>query len=415
MTSAIIISIGDELLIGNTVNTNAAYIAREINKCGIDVKEIITIADHADDIAHALKRAAVAQLVIITGGLGPTSDDITKMTLCKFFHTGLKEHAETLKHIESLWATRNQPLSTVNRKQAEIPECSTPIRNELGTAPGLWFSQNNTHYFALPGVPFEMMHIMEHEIIPLLKKLFPGNPIIHKTILTTGTGESALAEQICEWEAQLSNHLKLAYLPEPGIIRLRLTCKSLPQTEAEKIIAHEISKLKIIIPRLIFGYDDDSLEKVTGNLLINRHKTLSTAESCTGGYIAHLITAVPGSSAYFRGSVVAYHNQAKIELLNVKEKILEDHGAVSREVVTSMAEAARQLLHTDYALAVSGIAGPDGGSPEKPVGTVWIALAGPESTKAELFHFSTGRDRNIRRAGLFALNMLRLELMDYKS
>lgn len=410
MTAAVI-SIGDELLIGQTVNTNASFIAAELNLAGIQVRSILTIADEKNEISNALQQASrQSGIVIITGGLGPTNDDITKNTLCEYFGSKLILHKPSLENIRKLFYQRGMKITTVNRNQAMVPHNCTVLKNTLGTAPGMWFQKDNIHYFSLPGVPFEMKALMTDGVIPLLAKLNISTPIIHKTILTTGIGESALAELISGWENKLPSHIKLAYLPEPGIVKLRLSCYHAGSVETKKTFDAEVKKLKKLIPDLIFGYENDTLASVTGKLLQKKQASVATAESCTGGLIAHLITEVPGASAYFKGSVIAYHNDIKTKVLGVNKNLIEKHGAVSEEVVRAMASGVRELMQTDYALAASGIAGPDGGTPEKPVGTVWIACATPEKTLTQKLSLGNDRGRNIRRASLAALNILRKQL-----
>ena len=410
MTAAVI-SIGDELLIGQTVNTNASFIAAELNLAGIQVRSILTIADEKNEISNALQQASrQSGIVIITGGLGPTNDDITKNTLCEYFGSTLILHKPSLENIRKLFYQRGMKITTVNRNQAMVPHNCTVLKNTLGTAPGMWFQKDNIHYFSLPGVPFEMKALMTDGVIPLLAKLNISTPIIHKTILTTGIGESALAELISVWENKLPSPIKLAYLPEPGIVKLRLSCYHAGSVETKKTFDAEVKKLKKLIPDLIFGYENDTLASVTGKLLQKKQASVATAESCTGGLIAHLITEVPGASAYFKGSVIAYHNDIKTKVLGVNKNLIEKHSAVSEEVVRAMASGVRELMQTDYALAASGIAGPDGGTPEKPVGTVWIACATPEKTLTQKLSLGNDRGRNIRRASLAALNILRKQL-----
>jgi len=406
---ASIISIGDELLIGQTINTNASFIAAELNSAGIPVKSVYTIADTRDDIFYALQQASqLTDLIILTGGLGPTNDDITKNALCEYFHSKLVLHQPSLKNIQELFYKRGVRVTGVNHDQALIPHNCNPIKNSMGTAPGMWFQKDKKHYISMPGVPFEMKAMMTDEIIPALIKLHISTPIIHKTLLATGIGESALAELISEWEKNLPSTIKLAYLPEPGIIKLRLSCYNAADAKTKRMIDRQVNKIKKLIPDLIFGADNDTLQSVTGNMLLNRRATLSTAESCTGGLIAHMITSVAGSSKYYKGSVIAYDNAVKTEILGIDPKVIRKNGAVSEEVVRAMALGAQKLLKTDYALATSGIAGPDGGTPGKPVGTVWIALATPNKIFTEKLIFSGNRERIIRRASIAALNLLRM-------
>ena len=407
-----IITIGDELLIGQVVDTNSAWMAEQLNLLGLQVHQITSISDQRNHILSALALAAQrANVILITGGLGPTNDDLTKPTLCEYFDTPLVFHQATYDHIEQLFRQRGYAMSEVNRHQADVPQSCTVIPNANGTAPGMWFEHEGIIYISMPGVPFEMKPMMLNEILPRLLKRFEGSFILHRTILTQGIGESLLAETIEAWENALPANVRLAYLPQPGIVRLRLTATGDNKQALAAMLQNQIEKLLQIIPDLIFGFNDDSLEAVTGKLLLQKHRTVSTAESCTGGYLAHLITSVGGSSAWYQGSVVAYHNRIKMQTLAVPENMLEEHGAVSRQVVEAMADGMRKSFGTDYALAVSGIAGPDGGSDEKPVGTTWIALSTAQDVTSRKFLFGEHRHRNIRKAALTALNMLRLELL----
>lgn len=406
-----IISIGDELLIGQVVNTNASWMAAELNKWGIDVVRITTVGDQAEAIYQALDSAGRrAGLVLITGGLGPTKDDITKKVLADYFGSKFIFHEATYEHIKMLFSARNYPLNEVNRMQAEIPDNCIPLENKHGTAPGMWFEKEGSIYVSLPGVPFEMKPLLSEQVLPRIVKNDLGF-ISHKTIMTLGIGESMLAEKISDWEDSLPPHIKLAYLPQPGMVRLRLTGKGKDKLKLDTEIELLVKRLQQLIPELIFGFDDISIEETIGTLLLQRRKTLSTAESCTGGYIAHMLTSIAGSSNYFVGSIVSYSNEVKTNQLGVNKDDLEKYGAVSRQVVEQMAAGGCEKLKSDYCLAVSGIAGPDGGTPEKPVGTVWIALASKKGVKSQLFHFSEHRGRNIRRSALTALNMLRIELI----
>jgi nicotinamide-nucleotide amidase len=408
-----IINIGDELLIGQVVNTNASKIATELTLSGFEVVHIAAVSDKKDDIRNALDQAAGrADIILMTGGLGPTKDDITKKTLAEYFNSDMIFHQPTFEQVKAIFKARNFEVTEVNRQQALIPEKCTPLFNRNGTAPGMWFEQNGKVFVSMPGVPFETMVLLKEQVIPKLKKTFNPGVIVHKTVMTTGLGESFLAERIKHWENNLPEHIKLAYLPQPGIVRLRLTAGGTDEQKLKDEIDRLINRLHNYIDELIFGYDDISLEKATTSLLKEKRKTVSTAESCTGGYIAHLITSIAGSSACYNGSVVSYSNQAKINLLGVSKKDIETYGAVSREVVEAMASGAQQKFDTDFALATSGIAGPDGGTDEKPVGTTWIALATRNEVKSKIFHFGEHRGRNIRRTALAALDMLRLELLN---
>lgn len=409
-----IISIGDELLIGQVINTNASWLAERLNSIGISVQQISVVSDNRQHIINSLNEAkGRADIIITTGGIGPTNDDITKTTFCEYFNTKLVFNEEAYKDIETLFKNRGVEVTELNRKQAEIPEKCKPLKNKNGTAPGMWFEEEGKIYISLPGVPFEMKAITSEYILPRLAEL-SGKTIYHKTILTQGMGESFLSEKIKDWEARLPEHIKLAYLPSPGIVRLRLTAAG-SQQSAEGIrqeVDKLIEELNEIIPDLIYGYDDDTLEAIIGKILTKKRSYLATAESCTGGYIAHRITSVPGSSKYFLGSVVAYANDIKEGILKVRNVNFKKNGAVSEEVVKAMAEGIKGLFASSYAIATSGIAGPDGGTAEKPVGTTWIAIATPEKTIAQKFMLGDNRERNIVRASLTALNMLRKVLIE---
>jgi nicotinamide-nucleotide amidase len=408
-----IITIGDELLIGQVIDTNSAWIAEHLNMIGLRVQQITSISDNKEQILSTLSAAAQrVHVVLITGGLGPTRDDITKQTLCEYFDTKPVFHEPSYQNVVRLFRQRGMELNEMNRRQAELPENCTPIPNPNGTAAGMWFEKEGIIYISMPGVPFEMKPMMLEKIMPRLAQKFNSNFIVHKTILTHGVGESALAGMIEKWEDELPDNIKPAYLPQPGIVRLRLTAIGNRKSTLDEEVDKQVAKLKNIIPDLIFGFDNDTLEEVIGKLLKEQSFTLSTAESCTGGYIAHLITGVSGSSTYYKGSVIAYSNEVKETELGVSSATLHKSGAVSEEVVKQMAKGVKQKLRTDFAIAVSGIAGPDGGTQRKPVGTVWIALATPDKVVARHFLFGEHRGRNIRKAALAALNMLRLELMN---
>jgi nicotinamide-nucleotide amidase len=406
-----IITIGDELLIGQTVDTNSAWIGAELSKIGFEVFQITSISDKKDHILKMLSEVTGRSDVLITGGLGPTSDDITKLTLCEFFDTRLIFNKDVFKMIENMLLRRNFPLNENNRRQAEVPENCRVLYNATGTAPGMWFEKGGTVFIAMPGVPFEMKHIMTEHVLPELQNRFRTQCIIHKNIMTYGTPEAKLAEILTEFEAGLPDVINLAYLPSSGIIKLRLTGKGSDKSIISEVINQQVERLYRIIPEFIYGENEESLEMATGRLLVEKKATLCTAESCTGGKIAQMITSVPGSSAYFKGSVIAYDNSVKIQLLNVPEAVIINKGAVSQEAIVSMAEGARQLFNTDYAVATSGIAGPDGGTEEKPVGTVWIAVASNSGTVAEKQTFGNDRIQNIKRFSLAALNLLRKRII----
>ena len=407
-----IITIGDEILIGQIVDTNSAWMAQKLNDEGINIRQITSISDQPKHIIATLNdSSAKASIVLVTGGLGPTKDDRTKLALCTYFKTHLIEDLGVLDHVAQLLIPRGILMNSLNRDQALVPASATVLHNKLGTAPGLWFEHANTIFVFMPGVPFEMKYLMEFEVIPRIRKLFNTNTILHRTILTTGLGESTLAEQIAYWEESLPEIISLAYLPSPQCVRLRLSARGENKNYLNKVLDQKISELVELIPNYIYGYEDDTMAGIIGKLLVEQKMTLSVAESCTGGYIAHSITSNPGSSAYFSGGVVAYSDKLKINVLGVDRNLISERGAVSKDVVEAMAIGARQVLNTNYAIATSGIAGPDGGTPEKPVGTVWIAVAGPGTITSKMYNFANNRERNIIRSSVTALNMLRLELL----
>jgi nicotinamide-nucleotide amidase len=415
--NAEIISIGDELLIGQVVNTNASWMAEQMNLAGFRIRRILAIGDAEEEILTSLREAGErSQVILITGGLGPTKDDITKQAICQFFDTRLVFNEEAYGYIERLFSLRGMKVTELNRKQAEFPEVAVPIQNKNGTAPGIWIKKEaegqnpGAIYVFMPGVPFEMKPMLSDFVIPRLKDEFKSKTIVHKTVLTQGIGESFLSVLIEKWEDGLPENISLAYLPQPGIVRLRLSGTGEDAEELTRMVMDEVAKLEALIPKYIFGQDSDKLEEIIGKLLTSNGKTLATAESCTGGYISHLITSVPGSSNYFKGSVVAYSNEIKEKELDVEPDSLNQYGAVSEKVVSEMASGIRKRFNTDFAIATSGIAGPDGGTDEKPVGTTWIAIATPDGVTASLFLFGENRERNIRKTALQALNMLRKEL-----
>jgi len=408
-----IITIGDEILIGQIVDTNSAWMGEQLNLAGIKVHQITSVSDNAEHIIKALDEAkSRVDLILITGGLGPTKDDITKHTLVKYFNTSLRFDEDVFQHVKNLFARFGREVTDINKKQAEVPETCTVIHNANGTAPGMWFEQDEKVFISMPGVPYEMKRMMLSEILPRLKQKFSLPAIVHRTILTQGVGESFLSEMIADWENSLAGkNIKLAYLPSPGMVRLRLSTSGGDESVLKRNVDDKIIELNKIIPQYIYGYEKDKLEEIAGKLLKEKKQTLSLAESCSGGLIAHLITSVPGSSAYFMGGVVSYSNESKTNQLGVKKETLEKHGAVSEETVTEMALGAKDKFNTNWAVATSGIAGPDGGSDEKPVGTVWIAIAGPNGIKTKKFQLGGDRERNIAVTAITALNMLRKELL----
>jgi len=403
-----IISIGDEILIGQVVNTNAAWMGEELTRIGVEVLRNTVVADRREDILNSLTESGTrAQLVIITGGIGPTKDDITKSTLAEYFGSRLVQSEEALERIKKLLRGRVK-MNELNIAQAMLPENCRAIPNNNGTASGMWFEKEGTQYISLPGVPYEMKAMMTDYILPALKEEFDLPAIVHKTLLLQGVAESHLATLLEEYETTLPPEVKMAYLPSPGRIRLRLTAHGKKRKDVEAIIDREMERLIPCIPQgHIYGYGEEQLEKLIGQLLKEKDKTLALAESCTGGSIAQLITSVPGSSVYFKGSVVAYANEIKKEILGVDPASVEKFGAVSREVVEQMAEGVRKRFGADYSIATSGIAGPDGGTPEKPVGTTWIAVSSGETTESEVYLLGDHRGRNITKATLTGLNMLR--------
>jgi len=407
-----IITIGDELLIGQVIDTNSAWMAGKLNEAGIDLIRITSVGDRREEILSALDEAAKrAKIILITGGIGPTPDDITKEILAVYFDCRMVVNEKILKEIEKFLKSRSIPMNEQNRKQAEVPEKAELLSNQHGTAAGMWFEEQDAIFVSMPGVPHEMKALMEHEIIPRLRKRFLSPPILHRTILTYGTFEAKLAEILSYYEKKLDPSIKLAYLPSNGIIRLRFTIHGSDEKEMEKILDREINRLYQIIPQYIFGTEEDTLEKIVGMLLMKKRATLSVAESCTGGNLSRRITSVPGSSAYFTGSVVAYSNDIKLNVLNINLKSLTDYGSVSREVAEEMATGVRDRFKTDYSISTTGIAGPDGGTAEKPVGLVWIAVASKEKVLSKKFLFGGNRERNIERASLAGLNLLRKVLM----
>ena len=402
-----IVTIGDEILIGQIVDTNSAWMAQKLNDAGVRIKQISSVSDNRQHILDALSLAAQrADLIILTGGLGPTKDDITKKTLAEYFNTGLRRDEESLANVKNIFAKYNRPMLDVNLRQADVLENCTTLPNRNGTAPGMWIERDKKVYVSLPGVPFEMMYLMEEEVIPRIIQTFSLPVISHHTILTAGLGESILAETIADIEDALPEHIRLAYLPKLGMVRLRLSGYG---TNRE-LLTEEISLVSNqIVSRLadyVIGEADIALEQSVLNFMKQRGLTLSVAESCTGGLISHMITQHPGCSAVFAGGAVSYSNKLKQLMLGVNPQTLDKHGAVSEETVREMAAGAVRNYRSDYSIAVSGIAGPDGGTAEKPVGTVWIAVANTEKVVARKFQFGSRRMQNIERSAISALAML---------
>lgn len=409
-----IITIGDELLIGQVIDTNSAWLAQKLNELGVEVIQRRAVGDRKDEIFRALNSLhSHTKLVILTGGLGPTRDDITKKTLAEYFEQELIFHEETLRHITNIFTKLGREVNELNASQAWLPSGCTPLKNMYGTAPGMQFEKNGVYYFSLPGVPYEMKALFESYIQPFIReKLTPDYQIVHAVFHTQGIPESILAKRLENWELNLPPQLKLAYLPSAGAVRLRLTARGKKNEDLKAILDAQSKKLRELLGADLYAEGDEPLEVVVGKLLKTNHKTLALAESCTGGYISHLITSVPGSSAYYMGGVVAYDYVAKEVALGVNHDDIVNFGAVSSQVVVQMADGARSVFNTDFALSASGIAGPDGGTPVKPVGTVWIGIATPTQTRAYLFRFGNDRMRNIRKTALAALDLLRRALSD---
>jgi nicotinamide-nucleotide amidase len=407
-----IITIGDELLIGQTLDTNSAWIGAELSKIGFDIYRKTSVHDDHDDIMDILRSVTgKADVVLITGGLGPTSDDITKQVLSEFFNSKLAINTEVLAMIENMMNRRGFPMNENIRRQAEVPEGCTILKNKAGTAPGMWFEKDGTIYISMPGIPVEMKYIMNQHVLPELRKRFTTQVIIHKNIMTYGGLEAKLAETLADFEASLPAEVKLAYLPSFGIIKLRLTGTGTDPVLLKKIIEAQVGTLYEIIPDLIFGENEELFETVIGNLLKERKQTISTAESCTGGMIAQMLTSISGSSVYFKGSVVAYDNEIKKDMLGVPDILIEKYGAVSREVVEKMAAGVRNLMKTDFSVATSGIAGPDGGTESKPVGTIWISVASEKGIVSEKHVYGGDRNTNINRFSVAALSLVRKQIV----
>ncbi len=409
-----ILTIGDEILIGQITNTNSVWMAQQLNLMGIKVVHMASVSDDKVAITKAFEAAEQrADFVFITGGLGPTKDDITKKIVAEYFNVNLQIDEKVLAHVRSFFEKRGKELNEINRLQAMVPKGCFVIHNKSGTAPGMWMKKNGVNFISMPGVPYEMKDMMMEVILPKIKVENKLPFIFHKTVLTQGVGESALAEIIESWEDNLhKKNIKLAYLPQPGIVRLRLSTFGDKLNVLKENVENEISILKTLISKFIYGYEEygeepPTLQKVVSDLLREKQKTISLAESCTGGFISSLFTAIPGSSEIFKGAVVPYNNDAKNKLLQVDKIIFEKFGAVSNDCVIQMAEHSKIKFNSDYSISTSGIAGPTGGTAEKPVGTVWVAVSSPEKTIALKFIFGDDRLRNIQMTANAALNMLR--------
>jgi len=411
---AAIITIGDEILIGQIVDTNSGFIAKLLDKIGVEIHEMISISDNKNHILETFaKLQNQVDLVLITGGLGPTKDDITKHTFCEYFEDQLVRNESVEKHvIDLIEKAMNRPASQMNKDQALVPSKCSVLHNDVGTAPGMWMKKENTVYISLPGVPYEMKYILENEIIPKIVKEYQRPYIIHKTIMTYGQGESLVAERIEGWENNLPEFLKLAYLPSPGRVRLRLTARGIDKELLVQKIDEKVLLLTQLIGDIIVGYEEDeTIEVMLGRLLTSKNATLATAESCTGGKIAQVITSVPGSSNYFKGSVVSYATETKISVLGISSELIKEHSVVSFEVAKEMALAVKKIMNTDYAIATTGNAGPSKGDGNSEIGTVFIAIATPNNVIVEEFNFGQPRVKVIDRAVNKAFEMLQKEIL----
>ncbi len=411
-----IITIGDEILIGQIIDTNSAFIAHELNQIGVSVYQITSVQDERNHILKAFEEAeSRADVIIITGGLGPTKDDITKRTLCEYFGDTLVESKEVLEHVEELFRNYiSTPISDMNRRQALVPSRATVLKNAYGTAPGMWIKQGGKVFVSLPGVPFEMKSLVQNEVIPRIVEEFHRPFILHRTLITYGVGESAIAEKIEDWENALPSFIRLAYLPNLGKVRLRLTAKGTDKEGIGMAVDEEILKLHGIIGDIIFGEDQNgALEEVVGKILAKKKYTLATAESCTGGAIAERITSVPGASAYFKGSVVSYATEAKIKVLQVSEKVINEDSVVSEAVAKAMAQNVKELFNTDFAISTTGNAGPTKGDSDADVGTVYIAIASPSGVYAEKFMMGNHRERIVQKAVNKSFELLQKEILKF--
>ena len=411
---AAIVTIGDEILIGQIVDTNSSYIAKALDKIGIATHEMLSISDdkqHILETFHSLQNKV--NVVIVTGGLGPTKDDITKKTFCDYFEDTLVENEAVLVHVKSIIeGIYKRPITQMNRDQALVPTKAKVLFNQAGTAPGMWMEKENTVFISLPGVPYEMKYLIDNEVIPNLVQKFERPYIVHQTIMTYGRGESMIAEQIEEWEDNLPDFIKLAYLPSPGKVRLRLTARGNDEALLKEEIKRQVEKLDLLIHDIIVGYNEDEpIEVVLGRLLAEKKLTISTAESCTGGKIAATLSAVPGASNYFKGSVVSYATQAKIDVLEIDENLIAKHGVVSAEVASEMVKSVQKLMNSDYAIATTGNAGPTKGDDDAELGTVFIGIATPNEVFVEEFNFGQPREKVIDRAVSKGLELIYKEIL----
>lgn len=411
--NAQIITIGDEILIGQIIDTNSAWMGQQLNYQGIQIAKINSISDTHDEITKAVATAfQETDIILVTGGLGPTKDDITKKALADYFGVEMYFHEATYNRIQRMFKKRGRSLTEAHREQCYMPTNAEILTNKMGSAPGMWFEKEGKVLVSMPGVPFEMKYLMEHEVLPKIKQQFPGKPLAHRTILTVGQGESRIAKMLDNFEDNLPDNIKLAFLPNLGQVRLRLSATGDDQNTIEALLDDKVKEVQKILSSFIFGYEKEQLEEVVGNMLREREKTLTTAESCTGGYLAHRITAIPGSSNYFLGSIIAYSNQIKTNQLNVSSETLDNHGAVSEQTVIEMVKGTLNLLKSDLSIAISGIAGPGGGTPEKPVGTIWLAVGDKNDIKTVKLQLGKNRLKNIEYTAVTGLNMIRKFLLD---
>ena len=407
-----IITIGDEILIGQIVDTNSVWMAQRLGEIGLSVRRKYSIGDRREEIVSAVEESLKAsEVVLITGGLGPTKDDITKKVLADIFHSTLVRHEETYERVERMMTARGIEFNELNKSQALVPECCTVLPNHKGTAPGMWFERDGRVVVSLPGVPFEMEHLMTESVLPRLKAHFNLQSVVHRTAITYGLAESMMAERIAEWEDSLPDYLHLAYLPSPSQLRLRLSAYDVDAEQAAREIDARFEALMPLLGEYFVGWESDTLQSVVAHILTTRGETLAAAESCTGGALSAKFTAMSGASDYFWGAVVSYDNSVKENVLGVSHEDIETYGAVSEQVARQMAEGVRRVCGTTYGVATTGIAGPSGGSEEKPVGTVWMAVAGPNGTVAQKKVHGRLRAQNIDRASSAAINLLRLYLL----
>ncbi|MFT5618821.1 MAG: nicotinamide-nucleotide amidase [Arenicella sp.] len=411
-TYAEIITIGDEILYGQITDTNSQWLGSELNKIGVKVIRKSAIADKPEDILSTFAEAETrADIIIVTGGLGPTKDDITKHTFCEYFGVEMTHRPEVMENIEALFKVRQRSLNKMNQTQALVPSNADVLMNKVGTAPGMWFEKGNKTFISMPGVPHEMKKMISEQAIPRLQKKYETPFILHKMVKTIGVAEAVLAETLEDWETNLPENIKLAFLPRLGQVRLRLTAMGNSLEEITQEVEQEVNKLPDLIGKYIYAYDDEEVEHTIGKLLMARNQTLATAESCTGGLIANKITDIAGCSAYFVGGIVAYGYEVKVSQLGVKQETLDEHGAVSEQVAMEMAENVRKKYGSSYGLATTGIAGPDGGTPEKPVGTVWIGYSDENFTFAKHYQLTPNRMMNVNFTYNLAMNLLRRQIL----